>query len=150
MLHPSKTVQVESWVKLHGTGSLEHAETPIAGQPLWMLVLHGKPKAESSSTSASSARAKPVSDAGLPEEEQQGPVSLGRMTKALTSTSEAMQLRGLTQLHRRFWHASKERMQLLLDRAGIVIDDEMLSRVVKLCRPCRLWGKKPSVPKSHI
>jgi hypothetical protein len=148
MLHPSKTVQVESWVKLHGTGSLEHAETPIAGQPLWMIVLHGKPQTEHPSPSASSAQAK--AGTAAPEEAQQGPVSLGRMTKALTSTSEAMQLRGLTQLHRRFWHASKERMRLLLDRAGICLDDELLTRVVRLCRPCRLWSKCPSVPKSHV
>ena len=81
---------------------------------------------------------------------QEGPISLGRLTRALTSTSAAMQLKALNSLHTRFWHASKERMVRLLERAGMDPNIPLVDKVLELCRACRMWARPPPAPKVKL
>jgi hypothetical protein len=142
------TCRVEDWVKIYGIGSVTLREEQYRAERIqWAIHIFGRERIVGIS-------------AGTPEEEAASvqellkswttvdlPRSLGRLTKFLMSSNQKQRLRGLQVLHKRFWHAKFPTLRLLLDRAGVDLDDKEIKVVIDACPVCRKWQQPPLPPK---
>lgn len=143
-LMPNKQVAVESWTQVNETSTDESTARLVYLEPTWAVFVYGNYKRMRARTSPEKVDEEDIPNLRI------GPVSLGKLTKFLTSRNEKVVMRGLKLLHERFTHAPVREMKTLVIRAGIDISDELIERTHALCRPCRLWSKPPPPPKSSM
>lgn len=68
------------------------------------------------------------------------PINLGRLTKFLLSAKITERAKGLAILHRRFWHYGVNKTMMILERAGVSIDEKEIRKIVQACSTCRMWA----------
>lgn len=149
----------EPWSKIGGLNSISFTEAAFQRiSPTWAIFIHA------SEMMRSLGQEQQIREIRADEEDRQLkvelekennpdaatrlPINLGRLTSSLNSPNATMRRKGLRSMHDGFHHASVERMERLLRRAGVDIAKEEIVAVIRQCRPCRSWSTPAPSPNT--